>query len=88
MQEYFDLGHAEPVPNADLEKPEQAVFYLPMHAVNPARRLRFELCSMHQQNPHLESLSMISYWLGLQYILRWLTSCYIFVFTVLRSPLT
>ena len=33
MQEYFDLGHAEPVPNADLEKPEQAVFYLPMHAV-------------------------------------------------------
>ena len=34
MQEYFDLGHAEPVPTADLEKPEKDVFYLPMHAVN------------------------------------------------------
>ena len=31
MQEYFDLGHAEPVPTADLEKPEKDVFYLPMH---------------------------------------------------------
>ena len=33
MQEYFDLCHAEPVPAADLEKPEKDVFYLPMHAV-------------------------------------------------------
>ena len=33
MQEYFDMQHAEPVPTADLEKPESEVFYLPMHAV-------------------------------------------------------
>ena len=33
MQEYFDMKHAEPVPTADLDKPPQNVFYLPMHAV-------------------------------------------------------
>ena len=33
MTEYFEMGHAEPVPAADLEKPMQNVFYLPMHAV-------------------------------------------------------
>ena len=33
MQEYFDLCHTEPVPAADLERPEKDVFYLPMHAV-------------------------------------------------------
>ena len=33
MEEYFQMGHAEPVPAADLENPQQEVFYLPMHAV-------------------------------------------------------
>ena len=33
MQEYFDMKHAEPIPAADLDKPPQDVFYLPMHAV-------------------------------------------------------
>ena len=33
MQEYFDMKHAESVPTADLDKPYQSVFYLPMHAV-------------------------------------------------------
>ena len=33
MLEYMDLGHAEPVPFEDLEKPPHQVFYLPMHAV-------------------------------------------------------
>ena len=33
MQEYFDMKHTEPVPTADLDKPPQNVFYLPMHAV-------------------------------------------------------
>ena len=33
MTEYFEMGHAEPVPVADLENPMQNVFYLPMHAV-------------------------------------------------------
>ena len=33
MQEYFDSKHAESIPDADLEKPRQSVFYLPMHMV-------------------------------------------------------
>jgi len=33
MEEYFAMGHAELVPVADLQKPHQMVFYLPMHVV-------------------------------------------------------
>lgn len=33
IDEYFDMGHAEPVPESDLDKPTQQVFYLPIHAV-------------------------------------------------------
>ncbi len=33
VEEYFEMGHAEPVPEADLNKPCKDVFYLPMHAV-------------------------------------------------------
>ena len=33
MEEYFQMGHAELVPTTDLEKSQQEVFYLPMHAV-------------------------------------------------------
>ena len=33
MNEYMDLKHAELVPEADLHKPPQDTFYLPMHAV-------------------------------------------------------
>jgi hypothetical protein len=33
MQEYFDSKHAELIPHVDLEKPQQSVFYLPMHVV-------------------------------------------------------
>ena len=33
MEEYFEMGHAKPVPLADLEKSEQETFYLPVHAV-------------------------------------------------------
>ena len=33
IAEYFTMGHAEPVPTVDLEKPPHSVFYLPMHAV-------------------------------------------------------
>ena len=33
MEEYFDLGHAEPVPPGDIQKPHKDTFYLPMHAV-------------------------------------------------------
>ena len=34
IQEYFELGHAEFVPVADLNKPPSQVFYLPIHAVH------------------------------------------------------
>ncbi len=33
IDEYFDMGHAESVPESDLDKPTQQVFYLPIHAV-------------------------------------------------------
>ena len=33
MNEYFDLKHAEPVPQDDLQKPPRETFYLPMHTV-------------------------------------------------------
>ena len=36
MQEYLDLGHAEPVPSTDLERPIEVTFYLPTHAVYKA----------------------------------------------------
>ena len=34
LEEYFRLGHAEPVPPVDLNRPCHEVFYLPMHAVS------------------------------------------------------
>ena len=33
MGDYFEKGHAEPVPDDDLQKPPWEVFYLPMHAI-------------------------------------------------------
>ena len=33
ITEYFDMGHAEVVPNKDLRKPEAMTYYLPMHGV-------------------------------------------------------
>ncbi len=33
IDKYFDMGHAEPVPESDLDKPTHQVFYLPIHAV-------------------------------------------------------
>ena len=33
MKEYFDMGHAERVPAADLSKPHHDTFYFPMHIV-------------------------------------------------------
>ena len=36
MQEYLDLGHAEPIFSTDLERPIEETFYLPMHAVYKA----------------------------------------------------
>ena len=33
IMEYFDLGHAEPVPSVDMKKFSSDVYYLPMHGV-------------------------------------------------------
>ena len=33
MDEYFQPGHAQLIPEADLEKPPDSVFYLPIHVV-------------------------------------------------------
>lgn len=33
MQEYLDLDHAEPLSSADLERPVEETFYLPIHAI-------------------------------------------------------
>ena len=33
MQEYLDQQHAEEVPKADLDKPKDEVYYLPIHVV-------------------------------------------------------
>ena len=33
QQEYAELGHAEPVPIAELNKPDSTTFYLPSHGV-------------------------------------------------------
>lgn len=33
MQEYLDLHHAEPVPVADLQKPNELVYYFPIHVM-------------------------------------------------------
>ena len=33
MEKYLKLGHAELVPVADLQKPDNEIFYLPMHIV-------------------------------------------------------
>ena len=33
VQEYLDLGHAEPVPVQDLKLPHSQTYYMPMHAV-------------------------------------------------------
>ena len=33
VQEYFDLGHAEQVPDQDMSKVSSSVFYMPMHSV-------------------------------------------------------
>ena len=34
INEYFELGHMEPVPPEDLDIPSHKVFYMPIHAVS------------------------------------------------------
>ena len=60
MKEYFDMGHAEPVPLSDLEKPQHQVFTYPCTPSTRTRALpqKSEQCSMHLLNPHLVCHSM------------------------------
>ena len=46
MEEYFELGHAETVPQADLNKPPQEIFYLPMHAVHKKSSTTTKICAV------------------------------------------
>jgi hypothetical protein len=65
MQEYFDLKHAEPVPTADLEKPQHDVFYLPMHAVKKESsstteiRALFDASAKSSSNVSLNDLLLV-----------------------------
>ena len=57
IQKYFDLGHAEPVPSEDLNKPEHKVFHLPLHVVYKASSTtqRYERSSMLLRSPPMVS---------------------------------
>ena len=46
MGEYFDMGHAEAVPDSDLDKPCDRVFYLPMHAVRKDSSSTTKVCAV------------------------------------------
>ena len=46
MEEYFELGHAETVPQADPNKPPQEIFYLPMHAVHKESSTTTKICAV------------------------------------------
>lgn len=59
-----EMGHVEPVPPADVNKPPQEVFYLPMHAHrNPVPQQRSELYLTPQPRLQLESHSTTCCWL-------------------------
>ena len=65
MQEYFELKHAELVPEADLGKPQHDVFYLPMHAVkkesSTTTKLRavFDASAKSSTNVSLNDILMV-----------------------------
>ena len=77
VDEYFENKHAEPVAEADLMKPPNEVFYLPIHVVHKESSTILQRCmqfSMLRQKPQLVSLSMILYWLAPRYTPHWLMS--------------
>ena len=43
LQEYFEMGHTELVPEPDLRKPPEEVHYIPMHAVRKESSLTSKL---------------------------------------------
>jgi hypothetical protein len=53
MEEYFPMGHVELVPTADLEKSQQEIFYLPVHAVKEDQFCFLFLFSMRLPNLQL-----------------------------------
>ena len=58
MKEYFDLGHAEPVPPQDLNKSTCEVYYLPMHAVYKESSTTTKICAVFDAS--MKSMSGVS----------------------------
>ena len=46
MEEYFELGHVEIVPQWDLAKPPHKIFYLPMHTVHKESSTTTKICAV------------------------------------------
>ena len=46
IEEYFSMVHAELVPTADLEKPPNSVYYLPMHSVEKKSSTTTKVCAV------------------------------------------
>ncbi|XP_064396444.1 uncharacterized protein LOC135343372 [Halichondria panicea] len=46
IEEYFDDQHAEEVPTDDLEKPQDKVFYLPIHVVHKESSTTTKVCAV------------------------------------------
>ena len=76
IREYFDLQHAEPVPSADLYKPPDEVFYLPIHAVykRSSTTTKVRAVSTHQPSRSQGYPSMKRYLVAPPYIHLLLTS--------------
>ena len=44
MREYFQMGHAEPVPTSEVKRPFNEVYYLPMHEVKKESSKTSKVC--------------------------------------------
>ena len=53
MNEYFQQGHAKPIPSKDLKKKHEEVFYLPMHAVYRDSSSTSQLCFIFDMSAKL-----------------------------------
>ena len=60
VQEYLDLGHAQPVPKQDLASPTCTPYYLPMHAVTKSSTTTTKTTSARTSTGHsLNSTLMV-----------------------------
>jgi len=56
MKDYFQKGHAEPVPETDMKKSLQEVFHLPMHAVHKESSTTTKLRAVLMHLPNLQQV--------------------------------